>query len=229
MPRKRYTASQARLIALNSICATACTKAARPSGVPRPRCGTWRALTSCGFAGRPGAPMGSGDGAAGSGRNSPDCTATHTAWVRPSFSAGSVAARQAWAAAWRFVMESFASTRPSPRPSPRRGEGEHISSRAAPRSLGVVRAQHLDLLQVVLVEAGDVLAVEARGVEVLQRFVAVLHRPDQVLEILVDQPVGAEHLLHLGFGLAGGDQFGDRRHVDAVDVGVAHRRRGGGE
>src|SRR6185312_7846301 len=185
MPRKRYTASQARLIALNSICATACTKAARPSGVPRPRCGTWRALTSCGFAGRPGAPMGSGDGAAGSGRSSPDCTAAHAAWVRRSFSAGSVAARQALAAAWRLVMESFASTRPSPRPSPRRGEGD-TSSRATPRGLGVVRAQHLDLLQVVLVEAGDVFTVEAGSVEVLQRFVAVLHRPDQVLEILVD-------------------------------------------
>ena len=48
--------------------------------------------------------------------------------------------------------------------------------------IGVVRTQHFDLLQVLLVEAGDVLAREARRIEMLQRFVAILHGPHQVLD-----------------------------------------------
>ena len=51
----------------------------------------------------------------------------------------------------------------------------------------------------------------------------------QVVEILVDQPVGADQLRDFLLGAAGGDQLGRRRHVDAIHVREAHRRRGGGE
>src|SRR5690606_31105276 len=76
--------------------------------------------------------------------------------------------------------------------------------------------------------AGDVLAVEHRAVKAADGAVALPGRLDQVVEILVHQPVGADvggHLLHrvaVGHQLLGGG------HVDAVDIGVAHRRRGGG-
>ena len=54
MPAKRHTASRARLMALNSMCATACSRAARPSVVNGERRGSADAGTSRGRGGRPG-------------------------------------------------------------------------------------------------------------------------------------------------------------------------------
>ena len=53
---------------------------------------------------------------------------------------------------------------------------------------------------------------------------------DQIFEILVDQPVGADELARLPrpCGRAG-DELARGRHVDAVDVRETHRRRGRGE
>src|SRR6185437_9722686 len=205
LPRKRYTASHARLIALNSMCATACTRAARPSALPSPRCGSLRALTSSGFDGRPGGPIGSGGGELGSARSSPARKACQVSWVRRSLSDGSVASRQRLAAAWRSVMGFGRSPLAGDAPvlifarasrataSPASGLLRRMGSDSdhASRGLGIVRAQHLHLLQVLVVQPGDVFAGEARGVEVGELLVAFLHRPFEILEILVDQPVGA--------------------------------------
>jgi arginine decarboxylase len=59
MPAKRHTASSARLMALNSMCAMACSSAARPSRVKGERVGTSLGATSGGLDGRPGRPAGS--------------------------------------------------------------------------------------------------------------------------------------------------------------------------
>jgi hypothetical protein len=59
MPSKRQTASSARLMALNSMWAMACSSAARPSGLKGERRGTLAGCTSVGRSGRPGKPGGS--------------------------------------------------------------------------------------------------------------------------------------------------------------------------
>ena len=65
-------------------------------------------------------------------------------------------------------------------------------------------------------EAGDVAVAFAAGV-------------DQVREVLVDEPVGADDFLDLLDAAAGGDELGGGGHVDAIDVGEADRRRRRGE
>src|SRR6201991_285844 len=129
------------------MCATACTSAALPCALPRPRCGRPREEISRGNAGRPGGPMGSGAGADVSGVNLPSTTACQVAAVRRIFSAGSAQSRQAFAAACR-------------------------SGRAA-LVLGIVRTQGFLLGQEVLVQARDVFTGEARRIEVLEVFVTV--------------------------------------------------------
>ena len=64
-----------------------------------------------------------------------------------------------------------------------------------PLPLRLVRAQLLDALEVAGLDAGDVLAVEARGVELRSRVLRPGHRVLEVGEVLVDQPVAAEQLL----------------------------------
>jgi 3-oxoacyl-[acyl-carrier-protein] synthase III len=54
MASKRQAASSARLMALNSMCAMACSSAASPSGLKGERLGTLAACTSSGRAGQPG-------------------------------------------------------------------------------------------------------------------------------------------------------------------------------
>jgi hypothetical protein len=58
----------------------------------------------------------------------------------------------------------------------------------------------------------------------VQRADGALHAVD----VLVDQRVAADDLAHLVDRAAMGHQFARRRHVDAVHVGEAHRRRGAG-
>src|SRR5690625_3979247 len=152
-------------MALNSIWATACTSAARPSARASGRLGGLRGATRCGRAGRPGAPIGSGATAAGSASSTPRNTSCHAACVSRHFSAGSAQSRQRLAAVWRLVMM-----------------GKTPSSAAAPR-LGIVRAQQLDLRQIGRVDAGDVFAGKARGVEVLERVVAVGDGPFEIGQV----------------------------------------------
>ena len=54
MPSKRHRASSARLIALNSMCAMACTVAARPAKVVGDRRGTFAGCANSGRCGLPG-------------------------------------------------------------------------------------------------------------------------------------------------------------------------------
>ena len=51
----------------------------------------------------------------------------------------------------------------------------------------------------------------------------------QRVEILVDQQIGADLARDFGFGAAGGDELALVRHVDPVDVRIAHRRARRGE
>src|ERR1700761_8846575 len=131
--------------------------------------------------------MGWGGGECRSACNAPACNAAQASWVSCSFSAGSVASRQRLAAACRSVVEIKSPPHPGLLPPAKPGEKEQSLCRAA-RCLGIVRAQHFDLLQIGTVQAGDVFAGEAGGVEVLDLLVAILHGPDQIGQVLVDQP-----------------------------------------
>ena len=51
------------------------------------------------------------------------------------------------------------------------------------------------------------------------------NRSNQAMQVLVDQPVCADDLLNLFDGSAVGNQLRRGRHVDAVHVRIAHRRR----
>jgi hypothetical protein len=73
--------------------------------------------------------------------------------------------------------------------------------------------------------AGDVDAVEARGLEAGQLRVELAHDSLHRRDVLVDQRVGADELADLFDAAVVRDQLVLRRHVDAVDVGVAHGRR----
>src|SRR6185437_12047034 len=69
-----------------------------------------------------------------------------------------------------------------------RGEGNQ--SRTATLRLRLIRSREFELAQVLGVDAGHVVAREARIVEVLEVFVAFGHGFDEVGQVLVDQPVG---------------------------------------
>src|SRR6266850_3570849 len=73
--------------------------------------------------------------------------------------------------------------------------------------------------------AGDVVAVEAGGLEIGEARIGAPHRVLQLLEVLVDERVGTDLAADLLLAAVGGDQLGAGRHVDAVDVGEPHRRR----
>ena len=57
----------------------------------------------------------------------------------------------------------------------------------------------------------------------------MLARGDQVLEILIHEPVRTDQPRHFFHRAAARHELARRRHVDAVDVGEAHRRCGGSE
>src|SRR5690606_35711726 len=63
--------------------------------------------------------------------------------------------------------------------------------------LGGVVTRLLDLVQVLLVDiAGDVLAIEYGAVEMVDLHLAAAHCVDQVRQVLINQPVGADQLGH---------------------------------
>src|SRR5882762_10198681 len=91
-------------------------------------------------------------------------------------------------------------------------------------------APDLDVAQVVAGDIPrDVVPVEARGLEVLQPRIGAAHRVLQRVKVLVDERIGADLSRHLLLAAMRGDQLGAGRHVDAVDIGEAHRRRRRGE
>src|SRR3546814_8982817 len=94
-----------------------------------------------------------------------------------------------------------------------------------PLPLRLVRAQLLDAFEVARLDAGHVRAAEARAVEAHAGELRSGHGGLQVGQVLVQQPVAADDPFDLRLDAAVGDQFLRRRHVDAVDVRVTHRRR----
>src|SRR5690606_30485715 len=139
---------------------------------------------------------------------SPRAKAAAYSWVSATLRAGSASSRQARAAWYSSIA---------------------ASSAGAAAALGLVRAQLLQAFEVARLDPGHVLAVEAGGIEAGELRVALAHRGLQVLQVLVDQPVATQQLLHLLDAAAVRDQLVGGGHVDAVDVGVAHRRRGAGQ
>src|SRR5207342_1359892 len=96
--------------------------------------------------------------------------------------------------------------RPPGRPAPRRtaiASSSHLpasegrtSGRAA-RLLRLVGTQLADAFEIAGFDAGHVLAIEARRIEVIDALLRPRHGLLQVLEVLVDQPVATEDLLDL--------------------------------
>src|SRR5687768_13456075 len=107
--------------------------------------------------------------------------------------------------------------------------GSRPALRRPPGLLRLVRTLPADAIEVTGLHARHVFATEAGAVEPAARVLRARHRALKVGEVLVDQPVAAEQFLDFLLAAAVGDQFVDRRHVDAVDVGMPHRRRRAGE
>src|SRR5882724_2685500 len=74
-----------------------------------------------------------------------------------------------------------------------------------------------------------VFARETRRIEVLERSIIVPAGFDQILEILIDKPVGADQFGDLLRGAAARDELVDRGHIDTIDIREAHRRCCGSE
>src|SRR6478752_10451733 len=173
MPRKRQAASSARLIALNSICATACSSAARPSGVPRPRVGTSRGATSAGLSGRPATHSSEGAGASARTDSAPERSPSWISIARAAFASGSRSSSASRSAAYR--QSGIIAARPR-------------SGRSAALELGLVAALALQAFQVTRLQAGDVLAVEAGRIEARELFLGTGDGVLEVGQVLVDQP-----------------------------------------
>src|SRR6218665_3455946 len=77
--------------------------------------------------------------------------------------------------------------------------------------------------------AGDIHAVKAGGVEPGNGAVERTHGLFHAIHILVDERVTADGLANFFDRAAMGHQFAAGGHVDTVDIGVAHRRRGAGQ
>src|SRR5690606_7537787 len=170
------------------MCAIEWMKAARPSRLPRPRRGSSRGCTIAGRGGRPGIRIGSGAGA----------------------SSGTASRPAAKAAAWRRVSAILSSMPAASRHSRAASNSVGISAqseREAALALGVIRTQLPQPLEVTRIHAGGVLATEAGAVELHALELGPGNRLLQVREILVDQPVAADHALDLVFGAAVGDQL----------------------
>ena len=76
---------------------------------------------------------------------------------------------------------------------------------------------------------GDVGSVKDGGIEVREAGADLGDGILKVAEILKDDAVGADGFGKLVDGLATGDEFGARGHIDAVDVGVDDGRRSGAD
>src|SRR5690606_11505514 len=190
-------------MALNSMCAIAWMKAARPSGVPKPRRGSSRGCTRRGRGGRPGMAMGAGGGAPASSASSPRAKAAAASKVAATLSSGEAASRQARAAANSEVVTSrlaWERLQPPP-PLPSQGREPKArgcsptgfatiatnagSRRQAALALGLVRAQLPQAVEVVRFDAGHVLAAEAGAVEAATRELGPGDRGFQVGQVLV--------------------------------------------
>src|SRR5690606_36673769 len=188
--------SQARSTALSSICAIEWMNAARPCTVPKPRRGSSRGCTSAGRGGRPGIRIGAG----------------------PAASPATASSPRAKDAAWRRVSAILSSTSAASRHSRAASNSVRIarrSEREPALPLGVVRAQLAQAFEVARLHAGGVLAAEAGAVELHAFELRPGHRLLQVREVLVDQPVAADHALDLLFAAAVRDELLGRGHVDA--------------
>src|SRR5690606_35723630 len=100
------------------------------------------------------------------------------------------------------------------------------SEREPALALGVVRTQLLEALEIPRFNPGDVLAAETGAVELHAGELRPGDRGLEVGQVLVHQPVAADHALDLLLGATVGDQLLGRGHVDAVDIGMPHGRRG---
>src|SRR5690606_32868221 len=232
-------------MALNSMWAMACRKAALPSTLPRPRCGTSRGITSRGRSGRPGTPIGSGAGASSGITRSPARKAAASSCVRRTFSAGSRIARHSWAASnsegFIFLdadLRGWTRTRLAGldrwsaevhRGMPGTAPSAAQNSPRPPLALCLVGAELAEAVEVAVGNAGDVFAAEAAAVELAARELGPGHRRLEVGQILVNQPVAAQQLLDLGLAAVVRHQLLGRGHVDAVDVRMPHRRRRRGQ
>src|SRR6185312_13834843 len=99
------------------------------------------------------------------------------------------------------------------------------SARLTTLRLRLVGPCELELAEIRRRDAGHVFARKTRRIELLEVLVAVLHGPDEIVEILIHEPVGAEDLLDFLGRASVRDELGRCRHVDAVDVWITHRRR----
>src|SRR5665213_2090804 len=109
-------------------------------------------------------------------------------------------------------------------------DGLESAARQPPAVSGLIRARPLQPIEVLEgYVTGDVLAGETRGVELHDVRIVVLAGGHEILQILVNQPVGADELPDFLDAAAGRHQFTGGRHVDAIDVGKTHRRSGGCE
>jgi hypothetical protein len=74
--------------------------------------------------------------------------------------------------------------------------------------IAVAFACHLDGRQILGTDiAGDVRAIEARGIEMAQRRFEVTNRRLECFEILIDQGIGTNFTADLLAGATGGNQF----------------------
>src|SRR5688572_4239607 len=107
---------------------------------------------------------------------------------------------------------------------------ERATARATLARLGLVRSLGLHARQVFRCHVGrDVFTRETGGVELAHHRIVVLDGAYQVVEILIDEPVGADDVRHLLVAATGRDELRGGRHVDAVHVRITDRRRGRGE
>src|SRR5690606_15565388 len=128
-----------------------------------------RGCTSRGRCGRPGMRIGSGAGASAGIASSPRANAAACRCVSAILSSTAAAARHSRAAS---NSDGIAATR---------------SEREPALALGVVGAQLLEAFEVARLDAGDVLAAEARAVELHARELRPGHGGFEVGQVLVDQ------------------------------------------
>src|SRR5690606_31776880 len=98
---------------------------------------------------------------------------------------------RAYASAAAKVASSLASGVAASRQARAASNSDGIASGGAARLLGVVRAQLADTFEIARLDAGDVVAVEARGIEVRDLALRARHRLLEVGQVLVDEPVDA--------------------------------------
>src|SRR5690606_33579972 len=99
--------------------------------------------------------------------------------------------------------------------------GSRHGAGALRQAAGAAQALQVGVVDV----AGDITAVEAGRLEGLHGGIQVAQGLFQIVQILVDQAVGADLACNLRLVTPGGDQFRLGRHVDAVDVRIADGRR----